>query len=122
MRFPSVKAPRYPAYVYGFCRDPSEDERLTAVARKAYALMQPFSEHGEYVNFLAAELGDQAVDARGLTGRTSISASWPSRTVYDPHNLFRLNHNISADDRLIRPRLIRGAPPEIVVCERSLDT
>jgi hypothetical protein len=60
--FPNRSA-RYWLNVYGYWQDPSEDERLTAFARKAHALMQPFSEHGEYVNFLGVELGHQNTDA-----------------------------------------------------------
>ncbi|WP_104140200.1 FAD-binding oxidoreductase [Arthrobacter sp. ZGTC131] len=92
--FPNRSA-RYWLNVYGYWRDPAEDERLTAFARKAYALMQPFSEHGEYVNFLGAELGQQEPDAaRQAYGPDKYQRLMALKDRYDPHNLFRLNHNI----------------------------
>jgi hypothetical protein len=92
--FPNRSA-RYWLNVYGFWRDPSEDERLTAFARKAYALMQPFAEHGEYVNFLGAEVGLKGVDAaRGAYGAEKFERLVALKDRYDPQNVFRLNHNI----------------------------
>ena len=81
--------------VYGFWRDPAEDERLTDFARKAYGLMRPFAEHGEYVNFLGAEIGLQEVDAaRSAYGPDKFQRLVALKDRYDPHNIFRLNHNI----------------------------
>ncbi|MDQ0866543.1 FAD-binding oxidoreductase [Arthrobacter globiformis] len=92
--FPNRSA-RYWLNVYGFWRDPSEDERLTAFARRAYALMQPFSEHGEYVNFLGAELGHQDADAaRHAYGPEKYRRLVAIKNRYDPQNVFRYNHNI----------------------------
>lgn len=92
--FPNRSA-RYWLNVYGYWQDPSEDQRLTAFARKAHALMQPFSEHGEYVNFLGAELGHQNIDAaRQAYGQDKYQRLVALKDRYDPHNLFRLNHNI----------------------------
>jgi FAD/FMN-containing dehydrogenase len=92
--FPNRSA-RYWLNVYGFWRDPSEDERLTAFARRAYALMQPFSEHGEYVNFLGAELGHQDADAaRHAYGLEKYRRLVAIKNRYDPQNVFRYNHNI----------------------------
>lgn len=93
--FPNRSA-RYWLNVYGFWHDASEDERLTAFARKAYALMQPFSEDGEYVNFLGAELGRPDADAaRRAYGQEKYQRLVALKDRYDPHNLFRLNHNIA---------------------------
>lgn len=93
--FPNRSA-RYWLNVYGFWQDPSEDERLTAFARNAYALMQPFSEDGEYVNFLGAELGPPDADAaRRAYGQEKYQRLVALKDRYDPHNLFRLNHNIA---------------------------
>jgi hypothetical protein len=93
--FPNRSA-RYWLNVYGFWQDPSEDERLTAFARRAYALMQPFSEDGEYVNFLGAELGPPDADAaRRAYGQEKYQRLVALKDRYDPHNLFRLNHNIA---------------------------
>ena len=92
--FPNRSA-RYWLNVYGFWRDPSEDERLTAFARRAYGLMQPFSEHGEYINFLGAELGHQDADAaRHAYGPEKYRRLVAIKNRYDPQNVFRYNHNI----------------------------
>ncbi|PNI08165.1 FAD-linked oxidoreductase [Arthrobacter sp. AFG7.2] len=92
--FPNRSA-RYWLNVYGFWRDPAEDERLTAFARKAYGLMQPFAEHGEYVNFLGAEVGIKEADAaRAAYGAAKYQRLVGLKDRYDPHNVFRLNHNI----------------------------
>ncbi|HET7783838.1 MAG TPA: FAD-binding oxidoreductase [Arthrobacter sp.] len=92
--FPNRSA-RYWLNVYGFWRDPSEDERLTAFARKAHGLMQPFAEHGEYVNFLGAEVGLKGPDAaRAAYGPEKFQRLSALKDRYDPHNIFRLNHNI----------------------------
>lgn len=92
--FPNRSA-RFWMNVYGFWRDPAEDERLTAFARDVHALMQPFAEHGEYLNFLGAEPGHEVTSAT----RRAYGAEKHQRLVslkdrYDPHNLFRLNHNL----------------------------
>jgi FAD/FMN-containing dehydrogenase len=92
--FPNRSA-RYWLNVYGFWRDASEDERLTAFARKAYALMRPFAEQGEYVNFLGAELGVKPADAaRSAYGLDKYQRLVALKDQYDPQNLLRLNHNI----------------------------
>ncbi|MGX1162334.1 FAD/FMN-containing dehydrogenase [Arthrobacter sp. SLBN-100] len=93
--FPNRSA-RYWLNIYGFWRDAAEDERLTAFARKAYAVMQPFAEQGEYVNFLGAELGVQAPDAaRSAYGQAKYQRLVALKDRYDPQNLLRLNHNIA---------------------------
>ena len=93
--FPNRSA-RYWLNVYGFWRDAAEDERLTAFARKAYAVMQPFAEQGEYVNFLGAEVGVQAQDAaRSAYGQDKYQRLVALKDRYDPQNLLRLNHNIT---------------------------
>lgn len=93
--FPT-RSPRYWLNVYGFWRDPEEDERLTAFARKAHALMRPFAEHGEYVNFLGAELRRGEEDAaREAYGPDKYQRLVGIKDRYDPQNVFRLNHNIS---------------------------
>ena len=92
--FPNRSA-RFWLNVYGFWKDESEDARLTAFARKAYALMQPFSEHGEYVNFLGAELGHQDTEAaRRSYGQDKYQHLVALKNRYDPQNVFRYNHNI----------------------------
>lgn len=92
--FPN-RSPRYWLNVYGFWRDPAEDERLTSFARKAHARMRPFAEHGEYVNFLGAELlpGEEEA-ARQAYGQDKYQRLVGIKDRYDPQNLLRFNHNI----------------------------
>ena len=66
---------KYWLNVYGFWHEPAEDERLSAFARKAYILMQPFGEHGQYVNFLGAEIGQDIIDAVPGADRTIFTAT-----------------------------------------------
>jgi FAD/FMN-containing dehydrogenase len=92
--FPNRSA-RFWLNVYGFWRDPGEDERLTAFARHVHARMQPFAEHGEYVNFLGAEDAHNPVEAaRRAYGREKHHRLVALKNRYDPQNLFRLNHNV----------------------------
>ncbi|MEX5271567.1 BBE domain-containing protein [Kocuria sabuli] len=53
------------------------------------------AEHGQYVNFLGAEIGhdhfEAALQAYGVEKLQRLVAL---KNRYDPHNLFRLNHNI----------------------------
>ena len=92
--FPNRSA-KYWLNIYGFWHDPAEDERLSAFARKAYALMQPFGEHGEYVNFLGAEIGQDVTEAaRQAYGPDTYDRLVALKNRFDPNNLFRLNHNI----------------------------
>jgi FAD/FMN-containing dehydrogenase len=92
--FPNRSA-KYWLNIYGFWQDPAEDERLSAFARKAYALMQPFREHGQYVNFLGAEIGQDPIEAaRQAYGPETYDRLVDLKNRFDPQNLFRLNHNI----------------------------
>ncbi|MEX5258124.1 FAD-binding oxidoreductase [Kocuria arenosa] len=92
--FPNRSA-KYWLNVYGFWQDAAEDERLSDFARRAYALMQPFAEHGQYVNFLGAEIGHDLTEAaRQAYGPVTYDRLVALKNRYDPHNLFRLNHNI----------------------------
>src|SRR5918993_1417905 len=52
--FPNRSA-RYRLDIYGFWQDPTDDERLSAFARRLHAARQPYVEQGEYVNVLGAE-------------------------------------------------------------------
>jgi FAD/FMN-containing dehydrogenase len=57
--------------------------------------MQPFGELGEYVNFLGAETGQDAIEAaREAYGPDTYDWLVALKNRFDPDNLFRLNHNI----------------------------
>jgi FAD/FMN-containing dehydrogenase len=93
--FPS-RSSRYWLNIYGFWHDPAEDERLTAFARRAHASVDPFAETGQYVNFLGAEQGPVTAEAaRSVYGAQKHRRLVELKTLYDPENLFRLNHNIT---------------------------
>lgn len=92
--FPN-RSSRYWLNIYGFWRDPAEDARLTAFARRAHAAMEPFAETGQYVNFLGAEHGPVTAEtARLAYGPDKHQRLVELKNRYDPDNLFRLNHNI----------------------------
>lgn len=92
--FPNRSA-RYWLNVYGYWQDPAEDARLTAFARKAHVAMEPYAEHGQYVNFLGAEQEhDPVAAARAAYGVDKLQRLMELKNRYDPANLFRLNHNI----------------------------
>ena len=100
--FPNRSA-RYRLDIYGFWQDPTDDERLSAFARRLHAAMQPFAEQGEYVNFLGAEEASATPASRlgSRTGSRRTGGSWSSRTAttrgpaprqpqHRPHRLSRL--------------------------------
>jgi FAD/FMN-containing dehydrogenase len=93
--FPN-RSSRFWLNIYGFWHDPAEDERLTAFVRQSYSLMKPFAGHGEYVNFLAAaDLNRAAETTRRAYGEEKYQRLVALKDRYDPHNLFRLNHNVA---------------------------
>jgi FAD/FMN-containing dehydrogenase len=93
--FPNRSA-RFWLNIYGFWQDPADDERLVAFAREAYSMMKPFAAQGEYVNFLAAADLDHAADTtRRAYGDIKYQRLVALKDQYDPHNLFRLNHNVA---------------------------
>lgn len=92
--FPN-RAAKYWLNIYGFWQDAAEDARLSDFARRAHASMQPFAEHGQYVNFLGAERGqDMTEAARQAYGPATYERLVALKNRFDPDNLFRLNHNI----------------------------
>ncbi|WP_104181372.1 FAD-binding oxidoreductase [Arthrobacter sp. B0490] len=92
--FPNRSA-RYWLNIYGFWQDAGEDGRLSAFARRAHALMQPFADRGQYLNFMGADAGIDAREAAQQTYGPDILARLTAlKDHHDPHNLFRRNHNI----------------------------
>lgn len=82
--------------VYGTWQDPTDDDRVIAFVRESHAMMQPFAAQGEYVNFLAAaELDRAAETTRRAYGDKKYERLVALKDQYDPHNLFRLNHNVA---------------------------
>ena len=71
--------------------DPAKAEALKAWGRAYWQAVHAFNPGGAYVNFLH----DDEVAGRL---RASYGANWDRlvavKRTYDPHNLFRVNHNI----------------------------
>ena len=105
--FPN-RAARYWLNVYGFWREPADDDRRTQWVRGFARAMESHASGGVYLNFLGQDgatpdTGDAG--SRGTT-RDAALAVYGARKLerlvalkrrYDPTNLFRLNHNIPAE-------------------------
>jgi len=71
--------------------DPAADVRQIGWVRDCYAALEPFTTGGVYVNYLGDE-GEQRVRAAYGANYDRLAAV---KATYDPHNLFRLNQNIT---------------------------
>ncbi|MFI6066822.1 FAD-binding oxidoreductase [Micromonospora sp. NPDC051227] len=71
--------------------EPSEDDIRMAAARSAAAALDPYAD-GVYVNSLAADEGQRGV-RRAYPG-DKLARLTALKTIWDPHNMFHLNHNI----------------------------
>ncbi|MFI7580375.1 FAD-binding oxidoreductase [Kocuria sp. M1N1S27] len=94
--FPNRSA-RYWLTVHGVRHDAADDEHLAAFVRTVHEGMQPFAEHGEYVNLMgpgAASGADPAAAARLVYGRQKYQRLVALKDRYDPGNLFRRNVNV----------------------------
>ena len=72
--------------------DPTQDEANIGWSRGLWEAMQPFSPGSVYVNFLG--VGDQGDDRVRAAYGPNVARLAQIKSVYDPTNLFRLNHNI----------------------------
>ncbi|WP_433353206.1 FAD-binding oxidoreductase [Micromonospora saelicesensis] len=71
--------------------EPSEDDIRMAAARSAAATLDPYAD-GVYVNSLAADEGQRGV--RRAYPAAKLARLTALKTIWDPHNVFHLNHNI----------------------------
>ncbi|WP_433650078.1 FAD-binding oxidoreductase [Micromonospora zamorensis] len=71
--------------------EPSEDDIRMAAARSAGAALDPYAD-GVYVNSLAADEGQRGV--RRAYPPAKLARLAALKTIWDPHNVFHLNHNI----------------------------
>ncbi|MEU7779058.1 FAD-binding oxidoreductase [Micromonospora parva] len=76
--------------------DPAEDDVRMAAARSAGAALRPYAD-GVYVNSLAADEGQHGV--RRAYPAAKLARLTALKTVWDPHNVFHLNHNIRPHSR-----------------------
>ena len=70
--------------------DPADNERNTAWVRDYYEAIQPHSEAGGYVNFMAGDDADKVRDNYGPNYDRLVEV----KRRYDPENLFHMNQNI----------------------------
>jgi FAD/FMN-containing dehydrogenase len=79
-------------------RDPAQTEAHVAWGRRFWEALEGSATGGTYVNYLVADEGDRPEVAYGegpnLARLREVKARW------DPHNVFRLNSNITPADRL----------------------
>ncbi len=92
--FPNRTA-RFWLNIYGFWPDPADDAALIGFVRGLAADMSPFASGGQYINFMGAEDGqDRRNQALTVYGRAKLERLITLKRMYDPDNVFRLNHNI----------------------------
>lgn len=77
--------------VHGRWESASEDEKCIGWAREFFRKMEPHATGGVYVNFLTEEETGRVKSAYGVNYGRLVTA----KKKYDPHNLFRMNQNIS---------------------------
>ena len=71
--------------------DPTADSTRIGWAREAYAIVEPHSRTGRYVN----DVGDSGPDlGRWVYGDEKYDRLVAVKRAWDPHNVFRLNQNI----------------------------
>jgi FAD/FMN-containing dehydrogenase len=73
--------------------DPADTDRNLAWTRSAWATMRRYTEGAAYLNFAGAA-GEATALAKAAYG-PNYSRLVAIKDRYDPHNLFRINHNIA---------------------------
>jgi FAD/FMN-containing dehydrogenase len=91
---------RYVMNVHGRWRSPSDDQAVRTWARSIFDQVSPFATGGGYVNFLTADEAPRVASAYG--GNFERLRELKQR--FDPHNLFRMNHNIPPGAGAPEPR------------------
>ncbi|MBR0695171.1 FAD-binding oxidoreductase [Bradyrhizobium lablabi] len=71
-------------------RDPADEQRSIAWARKLFTDAAPYATGGVYVNFMPADETDRVAGAYG----ENYARLAALKAKYDPGNLFRLNQNV----------------------------
>ena len=72
--------------------DEADDERFIGWARRYHEALASYPGEGAYINFFSSWEDDRLVEAYGETKLQRLAAI---KRVYDPDNLFRVNHNIA---------------------------
>ncbi|UUU20979.1 FAD-binding oxidoreductase [Streptomyces sp. DSM 40750] len=76
---------------FGIWEDPADDARCVRWVRDVRADVRPWSTGAVYLNFVGDEGADRVVAGLGVDNYRRLTAV---KTVYDPDNVFRFNHNI----------------------------
>jgi FAD/FMN-containing dehydrogenase len=82
---------RFNVVVAGAWQDGAHNKANTKWVRDYYKALQPYSEEGGYVNFMASDDGDRIPEGYGQNFKRLQQV----KATYDPNNLFHVNHNIS---------------------------
>jgi FAD/FMN-containing dehydrogenase len=82
---------RWVVHPFGLWEDPADDERARLWARMVCADMKPFATGGTYLNFIGDEGEDRVIAGYGAHNYERLAAL---KAEYDPHNVFRRNHNV----------------------------
>ncbi len=85
------REPGYDLVLISQWADPHETEANLTWARETWASVGPFMADRHYVNYLNADDADRVRNAYGPNWERLVEI----KRRYDPHNLFRLNHNIN---------------------------
>ncbi|MCC7009483.1 MAG: FAD-binding oxidoreductase [Acidobacteria bacterium] len=78
--------------IAGIDADPGKADRLRTWGREYWKAVHPFNRGGGYVNFM---MDDESADRLEATFGENYVRLAAVKAVYDPHNLFRVNQNIT---------------------------
>ncbi|MDQ4084420.1 MAG: FAD-binding oxidoreductase [Actinomycetota bacterium] len=97
---PHRRAP-WVVHPFGLWEEPADDQRGRSWARAVCADMAPYATGQVYLNFIGDEGVSRVVAGYGAENYERLATV---KAQYDPHNVFRLNHNI-------RPAGAEPGPP-----------
>ena len=81
--------------IYGFWKDPADDDARVTFVRSLAADMERFAGSGHYVNFQGREkAGHRVLDPRQVFGAHKFARLQAVKREFDPENVFHVNHNI----------------------------
>jgi FAD/FMN-containing dehydrogenase len=86
----AYRGAKFAPVIAGMWPDPADNEKNTAWVRDYYAAIQPFSEEGGYINFMAGDDQDRVKVNYGPNYDRLVEV----KRRYDPDNLFHVNQNI----------------------------
>ncbi|MBO3675486.1 FAD-binding oxidoreductase [Streptomyces sp. NEAU-YJ-81] len=76
---------------FGLWDDPADDARVRQWAHDTRADVRPWSRGAVYLNFIGKEGRDRVIEGFGAENYHRLAGV---KALYDPDNVFRLNHNI----------------------------